>query len=71
MHTIDGGMHQLLRFGMLRARCCAFAVALLGGWEPVALTKFGAWALLTSVTFVLAERLRGLGERERLTRQPT
>ncbi|OII60847.1 hypothetical protein BJP40_08255 [Streptomyces sp. CC53] len=28
----------------------------LGGWEPVALSKFGAWALLISVTFVLVER---------------
>ncbi|MEU9339227.1 DUF817 domain-containing protein [Streptomyces sp. NPDC048290] len=26
----------------------------LDGWEPVAFTKFGAWALLVSVTFVLA-----------------
>ncbi|MFF5454957.1 DUF817 domain-containing protein [Streptomyces sp. NPDC012950] len=25
----------------------------LGGWEPVPLSKFGAWALLISVTFVL------------------
>ncbi|MGA5098376.1 DUF817 domain-containing protein [Streptomyces lavendulocolor] len=30
----------------------------LDGWEPVALTKFGAWALLISVTFVLAERMK-------------
>ncbi|MEE1754276.1 DUF817 domain-containing protein [Streptomyces sp. SP18CS02] len=30
----------------------------LDGWQPVALTKFGAWALLISVTFVLAERAR-------------
>lgn len=25
----------------------------LGGWQPVPLSKFGAWALLISVTFVL------------------
>ncbi|MFI6108150.1 DUF817 domain-containing protein [Streptomyces sp. NPDC051310] len=31
----------------------------LEGWQPVALGKFGAWALLISVTFVLAERLKG------------
>ncbi|MEU6708865.1 DUF817 domain-containing protein [Streptomyces wuyuanensis] len=43
----------------------------LGGWEPVALTKFGAWALLISVTFVLAERLRRSGRGERPTRRPT
>ncbi|MFJ8694576.1 DUF817 domain-containing protein [Streptomyces roseolilacinus] len=30
----------------------------LDGWQPVALTKFGAWALLISVTFVLVERTR-------------
>ncbi|MDI9888264.1 DUF817 domain-containing protein [Streptomyces sp. HNM0645] len=42
----------------------------LGGWEPVALTKFGAWALLISVTFVLAERLRRVGGGDRLTSQP-
>ncbi|MEU8825662.1 DUF817 domain-containing protein [Streptomyces sp. NPDC048636] len=30
----------------------------LGGWQPVAFTKFGAWALLISVTFVLTERLK-------------
>ncbi|WP_175412424.1 DUF817 domain-containing protein [Streptomyces sp. TRM64462] len=28
----------------------------LDGWQPVALSKFGAWALLISVTFVLVER---------------
>ncbi|MEV0965961.1 DUF817 domain-containing protein [Streptomyces sp. NPDC049910] len=42
----------------------------LGGWEPVALTKFGAWALLISVTFVLTERLQSVGGGERLGRQP-
>ncbi|MEU4130542.1 DUF817 domain-containing protein [Streptomyces wuyuanensis] len=42
----------------------------LGGWEPVALTKFGAWALLISVTFVLAERLRRAGGGERPAGQP-
>ncbi len=31
----------------------------LGGWQPVPLTKFGAWALLISVTFVLVARSRG------------
>ncbi|MET8825232.1 DUF817 domain-containing protein [Streptomyces sp. NPDC004610] len=31
----------------------------LDGWEPVAVTKFGAWALLVSVTFVLAAASRG------------
>ncbi|WP_391652997.1 hypothetical protein [Streptomyces tamarix] len=30
----------------------------MDGWRPVALTKFGAWALLISVTFVLVERSR-------------
>ncbi|WP_149181425.1 DUF817 domain-containing protein [Streptomyces sp. TRM49041] len=30
----------------------------LDGWQPVALSKFGAWALLISVTFVLVERAR-------------
>ncbi|MFE7778194.1 DUF817 domain-containing protein [Streptomyces sp. NPDC057445] len=35
----------------------------LSGWQPVALTKFGAWALLISVTFVLAERMRSAGSR--------
>ncbi|MFF8384039.1 DUF817 domain-containing protein [Streptomyces kanasensis] len=33
----------------------------LDGWQPVALTKFGAWALLISVTFVLVERTRRRG----------
>ncbi|CAL9468324.1 DUF817 domain-containing protein [Streptomyces sp. enrichment culture] len=33
----------------------------LDGWQPVALTKFGAWALLISVTFVLVERVRRRG----------
>ncbi|GAA4910083.1 DUF817 domain-containing protein [Streptomyces coeruleoprunus] len=33
----------------------------LDGWQPVALSKFGAWALLISVTFVLAERVRRRG----------
>ncbi|MEU0331902.1 DUF817 domain-containing protein [Streptomyces sp. NPDC006193] len=28
----------------------------IGGWQPVPLTKFGAWSLLISVTFVLVER---------------
>ncbi|MCT4351778.1 DUF817 domain-containing protein [Streptomyces sp. Je 1-79] len=31
----------------------------LDGWQPVPLTKFGAWALLISVTFVLVARTRG------------
>ncbi|MFG3495952.1 DUF817 domain-containing protein [Streptomyces sp. NPDC047928] len=30
----------------------------LDGWQPVSVAKFGAWALLISVTFVLAERTR-------------
>ncbi|MBL1084086.1 DUF817 domain-containing protein [Streptomyces actinomycinicus] len=30
-----------------------------GGWQPVPLTKFGAWALLISVTFVLVEHFTG------------
>ncbi|ARP72996.1 DUF817 domain-containing protein [Streptomyces pluripotens] len=29
----------------------------LDGWQPVPLTKFGAWSLLISVTFVLVEHL--------------
>lgn len=33
----------------------------LDGWEPVAVTKFGAWALLVSVTFVLAAASRAGG----------
>ncbi|WP_432013227.1 DUF817 domain-containing protein [Streptomyces cucumeris] len=35
----------------------------LGGWQPVALSKFGAWALLISVTFVLVERVKSGGHR--------
>ncbi|WP_373297744.1 DUF817 domain-containing protein [Streptomyces lavendofoliae] len=35
----------------------------LGGWQPVGLTKFGAWALLISVTFVLTERVKGRARR--------
>lgn len=31
MGTITHGIRQLLRFGLLEARCCAFAVALVGG----------------------------------------
>ncbi|MBT2366828.1 DUF817 domain-containing protein [Streptomyces sp. ISL-10] len=31
MGTITKGIRQLLRFGLLEARCCAFAVALVGG----------------------------------------
>ncbi|MEU9863573.1 DUF817 domain-containing protein [Streptomyces sp. NPDC047971] len=31
----------------------------LDGWQPVPLDKFGAWALLISVTFVLVARTRG------------
>ncbi|MBC9717041.1 DUF817 domain-containing protein [Streptomyces sp. TRM66268-LWL] len=30
----------------------------LNGWQPVALHKFGAWALLISITFVLAQAAR-------------
>ncbi|MFH8658482.1 DUF817 domain-containing protein [Streptomyces afghaniensis] len=33
------------------------------GWEPVGVEKFGAWALLISVTFVLAAVGRGRGAR--------
>lgn len=38
----------------------------LDGWQPVPLDKFGAWALLISVTFVLVARTRnvsGTGDR--------
>ncbi|QKV96930.1 DUF817 domain-containing protein [Streptomyces sp. NA02950] len=35
----------------------------LGGWQPVALGKFGAWALLISVTFVLTERVKSADRR--------
>ncbi|MCX4511885.1 DUF817 domain-containing protein [Streptomyces sp. NBC_01619] len=35
----------------------------LDGWQPVSVAKFGAWALLISVTFVMAERVRGRGVR--------
>ncbi|MEU4272586.1 DUF817 domain-containing protein [Streptomyces sp. NPDC026092] len=35
----------------------------LDGWQPVPLTKFGAWALLISVTFVLVARTRGPRDR--------
>lgn len=31
MHKSMGGVSQLVRFGLLQLRCCAFAVALLGG----------------------------------------
>lgn len=37
----------------------------LDGWQPVALSKSGAWALLISVTFVLVERASARGPRER------
>ncbi|MFJ5779951.1 DUF817 domain-containing protein [Streptomyces sp. NPDC093094] len=33
----------------------------LAGWQPVPLTKFGAWSLLISVTFVLVEHLTAAG----------
>ncbi|WP_443056808.1 DUF817 domain-containing protein [Streptomyces sp. IBSBF 2390] len=33
----------------------------LAGWQPVPLTKFGAWSLLISVTFVLVEHLAATG----------
>ncbi|MFE3328518.1 DUF817 domain-containing protein [Streptomyces sp. NPDC059176] len=33
----------------------------LDGWRPVSVAKFGAWALLISVTFVIAERARRRG----------
>ncbi|MFD3328328.1 DUF817 domain-containing protein [Streptomyces sp. NPDC058701] len=33
----------------------------LDGWQPVPLSKFGAWALLISVTFVLVARTRRRG----------
>ncbi|MBL1100285.1 DUF817 domain-containing protein [Streptomyces coffeae] len=35
----------------------------MGGWQPVALSKFGAWALLISVTFVLTERVKSAERR--------
>ncbi|MET8771624.1 DUF817 domain-containing protein [Streptomyces sp. NPDC004658] len=38
----------------------------LDGWQPVPLTKFGAWSLLISVTFVLVEHL-GTARRDRRT----
>ncbi|WP_438818614.1 DUF817 family protein, partial [Streptomyces venezuelae] len=31
MDTFTHGIRQLLRFAVLEARCCAFAVALVGG----------------------------------------
>ncbi|MEU1009933.1 DUF817 family protein [Streptomyces sp. NPDC005890] len=115
------GFAQLVRFGVVQARACAFAGALLagiaasrllpplpvarydlvlvalafvligfflwvaenaatyagawsypqqlGGWQPVPLTKFGAWSLLISVTFVLVEHLGATG-RNRRARRP-
>ncbi|MDH2389123.1 DUF817 domain-containing protein [Streptomyces sp. HNM0663] len=39
----------------------------LGGWQPVSVAKFGAWALLISVTFVLAA---GSGARRPTGRSP-
>ncbi|CUW32002.1 MULTISPECIES: DUF817 domain-containing protein [Streptomyces] len=43
----------------------------LGGWQPVPLTKFGAWSLLISVTFVLVEHLGATGPKRRTGRPGT
>ncbi|MFI1397437.1 DUF817 domain-containing protein [Streptomyces sp. NPDC020681] len=42
----------------------------LGGWQPVSVAKFGAWALLITVTFVLAARQRPDCQRRAMASTP-
>lgn len=65
MHANMARVQQLLLFFLWLAENIATYLGAwrhphqLHGWQPVALEKFGSWALLISVTFVIVAATRG------------